>query len=1686
MQFRKRGAKRKLRSHLRRRRAGCEQLESRKLLANLAGNVFNDTGRDGSPIGDPGFPGVDVALFDQRTNTQVAVTRPDSQGNYLFANQPAGLYRVELRLLAGQEQTFPVADRFSKSQFIQTSVLAGSVDTADFDQDGFIDLAVGNEVDRPRQGLSGSVTLLGNGGGGDTPFTGGRVGKIPLADGFRAQSVHATDLTGNGREDLLVTSFGAPSGPNDDINGVFAFANNGGISLSATSSPMLKCPGGCDGVLDASLADVTGDGLPELVAIGQRSQTLAIFGNGSRTDIGPDGFADKPVSLATGTLNADTTADVVVAHFNDQLTILLSGSSSPTVLELGSKLSSVEVADVDRDGNDDILALDWGSALGTDARLHVLYGNGMGAFSSPTTIALPPASVGQSLVYPSGLDVQELPSTSSSFPEILIANEGGSFFLIENAGRASLTVGGQFPVSFSPSEVTKADSSLPDLASTSNLTPMEAKFADVTGDGVPEAIVSTKIGGVAIYADQLEHYVVRVDDINDDQSGLDFGVVGGRIVSGVKFIDFDRDEIVDAGEEQAGVTIYADTNGNDIFDFGEPSDVTDSSGAYQIVLQSAATVSIREDVPTGFLQVFPAGGEHSIPAGSTSLFTDRNFGNVRVDFGDAPDSYQTLLASDGPRHGILPGLSLGSMLDPEPDAQPLLDGTGDDLNGAVIVPPSPVFAGAPAPVSAGDAIGLVPNHNYWNRYDVNDDFRVTARDALNVLNYMGRGGEAEDVDSNAKMFYDVNADRRVSAADALSVINAMGRGEGDADDLIELLITARDLNDQVLPLDNNGEINVEVGQIFDIEISYDDLRLFNDRLGAFQLFTDIPFSQSGVVSPVLNETQRLIIDEAIMSVPTTGVTFTIPQSPPGITGALTYTSPFNSFANDPASEVAQALTTFGYSSSQFTISTLDFGNDDLGFQIHFEGNEFGNVDLPNISVDVNESNPADTVATETFEFAPFLADGVTPNSDAVRFNLNTVSRTFNDGQPFYTAQNRGQFDANGFTGVGGLGMVPLAGGGIPQLANGGNFIEPFDAYSLRVFINQPVTDLIIGVNPGEDPEATLLYGRDEPVPQDFVLTDTTVDTSATQSGAVSQNGIANLTINATTATPAGTFSLAPTNLTVGEGDGNATLTVTRTGGSSGAVAVSFATADGSAFAGADYTSTSGTLNFADGETSMTITVPITDDTAMESNESFTVTLSNPTGGAGLGSPSSTVTIQDNDTVTMNPGVFTISPVTTSVSEGSPTISLSVNRSGGSDGAVSVDFATADQTAMAGFDYTATAGTLNFAAGETSQTITIPIIDDNINDPNETFTVSLSSPTGGATLGVSTLSTITINDNDGGSPVANDEDGVVPTSPLVQGNTATFNVTATNLTAANAFLQGFIDLDGNGSFGAGEQFVTDLVIPAGTNAGVFPVSVSIPDDAVTGTTFARFRVSQTSGLGPAGAASTGEVEDYAFTILQSFDFGDAPDTFGTTLPGGARHGISSSLRIGVAVDSEPDGQPTPQADGDDLDIDGDDEDGVRLAAPLRPGGTGSFELTATNTTGSSAFIHGFIDLDGDNTFNGTGEQFVSGQIVPDSTVNGVFVIPVAIPSTATLGDTVVRFRLSPNATLGPTGDGGIGEVEDHTFAIEDVALAVDDAFSVSQDTIRDLDVLANDIPSSFTPLTIVGASQGQNGTTTIAT
>ena len=353
----------------------------------------------------------------------------------------------------------------------------------------------------------------------------------------------------------------------------------------------------------------------------------------------------------------------------------------------------------------------------------------------------------------------------------------------------------------------------------------------------------------------------------------------------------------------------------------------------------------------------------------------------------------------------------------------------------------------------------------------------------------------------------------------------------------------------------------------------------------------------------------------------------------------------------------------------------------------------------------------------------------------------------------------------------------------------------------------------------------------------------------------------NLTVTVTD--DEGAASLSVTNASVTEGDtgeADLTFTVTLSPAAGHAVTVAWATSketSDTATPGTDYTAGSGTLSFAAGTTSKTVTVKVTGDQVDEANETLTLTLSNATGGADIGDATATGTITDDDTrgivlsknavtvteasgttnasykvklatkptgavtVAVSSGTTTAATVsktslsftttnwntdqtvtvtgvddsidnspdrtatvghrasggdygtvsknlTVTVTDDEGTASLSVANASVTEGdsgeadltftvslspaaghAVTVDWATSKETgdtATPGTDYTAGSGSLSFAAGDTSKTVTVKVTGDQVDEANETLTLTLSNATGGADIGDATA-TGTITDDD---------------------------------------------------------------------------------------------------------------------------------------------------------------------------------------------------------------------------------------------------------------------------------------------------------------------------------------------------
>ena len=209
--------------------------------------------------------------------------------------------------------------------------------------------------------------------------------------------------------------------------------------------------------------------------------------------------------------------------------------------------------------------------------------------------------------------------------------------------------------------------------------------------------------------------------------------------------------------------------------------------------------------------------------------------------------------------------------------------------------------------------------------------------------------------------------------------------------------------------------------------------------------------------------------------------------------------------------------------------------------------------------------------------------------------------------------------------------------------------------------------------------------------------------------------------------PLPALSFDSNEVTVDEDAGSATLTVELAPAGTGTVTVDYATRDSFAKAGEDYTATSGTLTFAAGQTSKTFTVPITDDDIYENSlEAFFVDLSNPTGATLPDPPLAAVRIDSEEAVP------TASLADVTVDEGAGTMTLTLRLNHPSDAEIAYftiyDEDIATGTATEGEDYddfllgSARTARITVPAGDLSQTFDITLVDDGVDEPDETIVI----------------------------------------------------------------------------------------------------------------------------------------------------------------------------------------------------------------------------------------------------------------------------------------------------------------------------------------------------------------------------
>ncbi|MEK7465232.1 MAG: Calx-beta domain-containing protein [Patescibacteria group bacterium] len=333
--------------------------------------------------------------------------------------------------------------------------------------------------------------------------------------------------------------------------------------------------------------------------------------------------------------------------------------------------------------------------------------------------------------------------------------------------------------------------------------------------------------------------------------------------------------------------------------------------------------------------------------------------------------------------------------------------------------------------------------------------------------------------------------------------------------------------------------------------------------------------------------------------------------------------------------------------------------------------------------------------------------------------------------------------------------------------------------------------------------------------------------------------------------PQATISSASTT----EGNsGTTTLTfpVILSGGSRSTTTVAYATANGTATAGSDYTAATGTLTFSPGQTSQSINVTIIGDIHYESDETFAVTLSSPS-GITIAQGTATGTIVNDDS---QPSLAINDVVaTTEGNSGTSQMTFTVTLSGTTSGTTTVAFTTVDGTAtVANNDYTANSGTLTFSSGQTTKTIDVTIAGDTTYEADEVFNVVLSNPSG-AVLGDDTgLGTIT---NDDTAPTI--QFGVQSSNGRESSTTVSVAVSLSapssqNITVSFAATGGTATVVDDYSLAS-----SSITIPAGSSQGTFTLTVvndelQEPDETVILTLSSPIN------------ATLGSVQTYTYTIV----------------------------------------------------------------------------------------------------------------------------------------------------------------------------------------------------------------------------
>lgn len=1223
---------------------------NRPIGATLRGNVYRDLNSNATrDAGEAGITGFQIFL-DLNNDGSLTSGEPtatsDVNGNYVFANvAPLMTYRVREVLPSGFTQTFPTPSGIH----IVAPQPGEEISLLDF---GNVDLVGG--VGLGTGALSGRIFNDVNGNG---QMDGGEVGLAGVTV--------FVDLNDNGVRDASPVS--EPQFVTS-ADGLYSFtglpARDYPVRIETPAEMTLTSPragqftaastAAGQGPVAAASIDFNGDPFLDMVIVtASKSDVLVRLNNGDGTFGAPFSVVGTsaraklvdPRSLAVADLNGDGRADLVIGNNSLSLPAVLLNNGAGLFVPVtvpalvgGIDSSAVAIGKFNQSDNfpDIVVASEFGD------RVYVLINNGSGVFTLRDTLT--PGS--------GPVDVLAVDLDNDGDSDVVVANRDDNtlrtFLLQSNNTFLTANPGGVY---------TKA---------TGN-GPFQLAAADLNGDGAQDVVVA---------------------NVFDQRISVFFGQTSGGVPTGA----FANAQHFQVGGNPASVTI-GDLNGDGLPDL--------------------AVSTLSEQGFTTLLNL--GGGQFQAPtaAGVASLVQSL-----------AP----TILASDIEADGDADLVIL----------QPTRDG------GQMIIQRN-------APFASSFRIGVIADQTVSGLNFGLIDGVLAAGSTLSVsaTNAVRSEGNA----GNTAFTFTVTRSGDVSGTSSINFAvtgNTANAATGaDFGGTLPSGTVSFAANEEwkVITLNVSGDTAVEADEGFLVTLSN---------------------PSSGSSLGTATATGTILNDDASLSI--SAVNASRAEGHSGNTGFT--------FA------VTRAGNTSGTATVEFAVTgsganaatTTDFGGTFPSGSVSFAANETTKIITVNVSGDTSvENDEGFTVTlsnpTGNAILGTSTASGTILNDDSslsiAATNANRAEGT-SGNTPFTFTVTR----AGDVSGAASVHFAVMGSGG--SAADADDFGGSLPTGTVNFAASE--TSQVLTINVSGD----TVFEADEGF---------TVTLSNPTSGSVLSTSAANGTILNDEAA----LAISALNANRAEGQSSNTpftFTVTRSGNTSGAASVSFAvTGSGTNPAGtADFGGTfpSGTLNFAANETSKTITVNVSGETLVEEDESFTVTLSNPTNGASLSAATATGTILNDDA---SLSITATNAIRVERNAGTSAFEFTVTRTGNSVGTASVNFAvtgsgpTANRANAADFGSVLPSGTINFAANETSKTLNINVRGDLTVETDEQFTVTLSNPSAGAALGTSTAIGRILNDEFVVEVVV-DENGNLAINDL---GGLTNNITVTRNTTTNMFV-----------------------------------------------------------------------------------------------------------------------------------------------------------------------------------------------------------------------------------------------------------------------------------------------------------